>query len=154
MELTRTGYLKQINLLLGNQDYARAYEVASELARKSPGLEPYYMLGIAAYWNGKFKVAAEKGQAALSLAKSKDDIITCSLLISSAFYRMGEYKKGFDALKASESIGYNARVEEMLIYLSVALRNEKEALRHTKNLFMLNRKMAIRFMERAAKNAK
>lgn len=148
MGFSKNGYMLQIGLMLGRKDYARAYEVAAELAGKAPGMQQDYLLAVCAFWTGRYKEAYERGRSALSVSGNRRDRISCTLLCASALYRMKEYRKGYELLASSRDLGFNDRIEEMMVYLSLAMGDERDAIKHARNLFALNRELAIRLMER------
>jgi tetratricopeptide (TPR) repeat protein len=147
MALSSKGYIRQIGLLLDGKEYKRAYEVASEFAEKSPGMQQDYLLGVCSFWTGRYDDALRLGKSALARAGRKPDRFSAILLCASALYRMKRYREGFELLKGCKGMGFNDRIEEMLVYFALALGDAREAVKHAKNLFTLNRELAAGLLE-------
>ena len=143
MALSKRAYIKQISLYLENKDYEKAYPLALEFYEEFPDeIMCHYLLAASAFWTGHYEQAIMHGRRSFNLVKSKDDMIASALITSSAYYELERYEEGFRMLKAVEALKYSREVEKMMFIFSLAMKDKKEAMKHAKNLYVLNEKAA------------
>ena len=148
-DLGKNAYIKQNALYLKNKDYGRAYEFSKEFTQKFPGeMIAYFLLAKAAFCLERYEEAAMVARKAFNMASEPEDVLTCAIMASTAYYEMGEYSKGLELLKQVEKIKANEELEELLFIFSLALKDEKEAMKHVQELYKLNKKAAEDFMAR------
>ena len=93
-------YLERGHRELGLREFAKAetdLERAAELDPKK--LDSFYHLGLANYFQGKFRPAAEALQKALNLAQSPDSVIDCSNWLYVSLRRAGDTQAAASVLK-------------------------------------------------------
>lgn len=149
MELTKKGYLKQLSLYLSNKDYGQAYPLAKQFLEEYPDeMMANYLYATAAFWAGENENAAKYGRMAFNLSKSPDDLLASAIITSSAYYELKQYQKAFDMLSSMEKLKYNEEIEKLLFVFSLALKDEKEAYKHAKNLYVMNKKAAQELLKK------
>lgn len=149
MELGKPGYIKQSVAYFNNHDYASAYALGREFAAKFPDeMIAHFLLAKAAFWTGNYQESALAARKAFNMAKTPGDMLPCAILASTAYHEMGEYAKGYEILKAMERVQSSEELEQMLFIFSLAVKDEKEAMKHMDELRRLNKKAADDFMER------
>jgi len=138
-------YELQIVLYLKNKEYAKAYSLSKEFVECfNSEMVAHFLLMKSAFWLKKFDEAIKEGRKAFNLSHG-DDLLTCAIIISNAYYLNGNPNEAYNLLVKIQSEG-NAEVEKLLFLYSIALNNNKEAIRHIDNLYKLNRKLAKEFI--------
>jgi len=141
-------FAKQIAIYFKDGQNQKAYDLAKEFAMKYPGeLLPRVLVAEAAFRMGRFAEAKIEGYKALRYATSESDLVFCTLVYSSACFQLKDYIEGYDTLKRSSKGKFIEGIEEALLIFSIAMDDEQKALRHMKNLIVLNREKALEFMK-------
>lgn len=152
MNFSKQGYIKQIMLYLENKDYQKALSLSKDFLKFYPDdLESNYLYSTSCFWTMNFLDSIKNGRIAFNKAKSKDELIATAIVISSSYYRIGEYENAIKILKPIESLKFSIDVEKLMLTLSIALKNKKEALRHAKNLHVLNEEAANEMLKKYLK---
>jgi tetratricopeptide (TPR) repeat protein len=142
-------FIKQIAIYLSNGSYQDAYSMSAEFLSKFPDeLIAHYLAAKSAYWTGRFEEARTEARKAFNLALSDDDLLTCAILAASAYYRAGEYRKGYDLLKEVEKKKTTPELMQMIFIFSLAIEDEREAIAQLEALQKLDRKVAMDFIKR------
>lgn len=147
MEFTKKeSFTKQIALYLNNKDYENAYAISKEFASKfSNELTAHFLLAKSAFWAKRFDEAVVAGRNAFNLASGQTDMITCAVLLSTAYYMLGDYGHCYELLNELDATN-NADVEKLMFLLALAANNEKEAAKRVANLYSINRRVAEDFV--------
>ncbi len=141
--LGKNAYTKQMALYIKNRDYQRAIDFGKEFTREFPDeMIAHFLLAKAAFSLGNYEESKTEGRKAFNLAKSNDDMVTCAVLTSAAYFELHEYSKGLEFLRKMEDIKKTEDLETLLFVFSLALRDEKEALKHIEHLYELNEETA------------
>ncbi|MBN1169440.1 hypothetical protein JXA56_00270 [Candidatus Micrarchaeota archaeon] len=154
MALSKRAYIKQISIYLENKEYEKSYPLAREMNENFPeDTMTHYLMASSAFWAGKYEESIEHGRKAFNMVKSKEDLIACALITSSSYYELKQYSEGFRMLKAVEKLKYSEDIETMMFVFSLALKDEKEAMKHAKNLQVLNAKLAEKLLKKFLKSS-
>ncbi|MCI0564141.1 MAG: hypothetical protein MN733_37175 [Nitrososphaera sp.] len=147
VELKKEGYLKQLTLYLNNGDYEQAYGLAKEFAAKYPAeFASNFLLAKAAFWVGKYEETIAHATKASNLSPLPDDLLVCTILASTAYYKLGRYKEGLELLKRMDKKSED--LEKLLFIFSLTMNDEKEAKIHMDELYRLNKRAAVRILRR------
>lgn len=145
----KDSFVKQIAIYMGKNESQKAFDLAKEFAGLFPKeMVAHYLLAKSALALGRLEDAAAGARKAFNLAASQDDMVACAVLAGTAYYELKEYQKGFDMLKAMEEIKHTEELERLLFIFSLALNNQKEAMKHIDYLYLLNKKTAEELMLR------
>ncbi len=146
---TKAGsYAKQVALFLKNGDYAKAYALAREMADAFPGeMISHFLLAKSAFWMEKYTQATESGFRAFNMAKERNDMITCAVLVGNARFMQKEYDKGLELLRLFEK-DENEDVERMLVIFASVMGRDADASRYVRELMKINSKSAFELIER------
>jgi len=146
-DLGKNAYIKQNVLYLNNKDYGKAYEFSKEFVQKFPAeMIAHFLLAKAAFCLGRHEEAVLGARKAFNLAADADDMLSCAILASTAYYELKEYGKGLELLKQVEKTKTSEELEELLFIFSLAMEDEKEAMKHVQDLYKLNKKAAEEFI--------
>ncbi len=143
MEFSRRGYTKQIMLYLQNKEYAKAYKLSSSFRKEFPDeMISNYLYSNSSFWTKRYDDAIVYGKIAFNKCKSKDEMIASAVVVASAYFNQEEYKKAMKILNPVEKLKCSEVVEKLMLAISIAMKDKKEALRHAKNLHVLNKEVA------------
>jgi len=141
----REAYEKQIAIYLGNRDYQKAYDLSKEFVERfSEEMLSHFLLMKSAFWLKNLDEAIKEGRIAFNLSHG-EDMVTCAVILSSAYYLNGNSKECYDLLNKMRSEG-NPDVEKLMFVYSLAVNNEKEAMVHIDKLYKINRRLAEEFV--------
>ncbi len=141
--LGKNAYMKQMAIFIKNKDYQRAYDFGKEFTEAFPDdMMAHFLLAKAAFSLQRYDDSKEEGRKAFNLAKSNDDMVTCAVLTSAAYFELHEYQKGLEFLKKMEKLKKTEDMEELLFVFSLALEDEKGAVKHVERLYELNQETA------------
>lgn len=143
MDLGRNGYVKQINLYLTNKEHQQAYNLAKEFASKFPqDFLAHFFLAKAAYWTDNYNETAIEGRKAYNSASNPGDMLACGMIAAAGYYGLREYQKGYEFLKTLQETNSDKDLEGLLYSFSLAMDDEKKAVEHLTNIYMINPKSA------------
>jgi hypothetical protein len=145
MELTKKGaFIKQISIYLAGGGHRPAYELSLEFVKKFPDeMMSHFLAAKSAFWLGKYAETAGEGRLAFNLAAQARERAACAIMAASGYYEMGEYRKGYELLMEIEREGTaGEELEGLLFIFSIAIKDDREALRHVDMLRKLNKKAA------------
>lgn len=97
-----------------------------------------------AFWLKKFDEAIKEGREAFNLSHG-ESMLTCAIILSSAYYLKGDYENCHKVLDTIKAEG-NADLEKLMFIYSLAVENEKEAMKHIDKLYRINRRLAEEFV--------
>lgn len=147
-------YQKQIILYIANKSYVQAYDFSKEYIKEYPeDMVAHFLLAKSALWSDKHEEAAIEARKAFNLAKNEADMIMCVIHACIAYYKLGQYAKGFELLKATESIRTCEETEQLFFLFSLALNNDVEARRHFDSMFSIDNTAAMEFLRSLAEGA-
>jgi hypothetical protein len=145
-------FAKQIAFYLKERMNDKAYDLSKDYVKAFPGLLPHILLAESAFRLDRFAEAKIEARKALRFATSDDDIVFCTMVFSSACFQLKDYIEGYNLLKSSTKGKFVPAVEEALLIFSLAMNDEQKAVKHMKNLLVINRARAIDFMNAYIKN--
>jgi hypothetical protein len=146
-------FIKQVAIYLSNGSYQEAYDLSKEFSARFPDeLVAHFLLAKSAYWVRKYDESKIEARKAFNMAVSDEDIQMCAILASSAYYRSGEYAKGYELLKGAELKKKTPEIVELLFIFSVALQDEGEAMRQIDELQKMDKKLALEFIKKYVGN--
>ncbi|MBS3067104.1 hypothetical protein J4450_00255 [Candidatus Micrarchaeota archaeon] len=141
----RESYEKQIAIYLGNRDYQKAYELSKEFVERfSTEMIAHFLLMKSAFWLKNFDEAIKEGREAFNLSHG-EDMLTCAIILSSAYYLNGNQEECYKLLGKMKTEG-NPDVEKLMFIYSLAANNEQEAMTHIDKLYKINRRLAEEFI--------
>ena len=141
--LKKEAYLTQIFAYLSNQDYEKAHEFSREFVDAYPKeMISHLILAKSAFRLKNYEIAAEQARLAFNLAESYDDMATCAVLASTAYYQTEEFEKGYELLEQMKKIKNTEEIEKMMFILSMALKKHAKAMEHLDELTKFNKKTA------------
>jgi hypothetical protein len=148
MDLTKPkAFLIQIALYLRNNDAESAYALSREFVGKFPAeMSAHYLLAFSALGSKRYEEAKTEGRKAFNMASSDEDMLTCALVASMAYYELKDYAKGYELLVVMEKRAKTAELEKLMVLFSLAANSPEEAFRHEEELFRLNSKAAIELL--------
>jgi tetratricopeptide (TPR) repeat protein len=148
MDITKPkAFLIQISLYLKNNDAESAYSMSKDFVAKFPSeMAAHYLLAFSALGSKRYEEAKMEGRKAFNMASSDEDMLTCALLASMAYYELKDYAKGYELLLAVEKRAKTAELEKLMVLFSLAANSPEEAFRHEEELFRLNSKAAIELL--------
>jgi tetratricopeptide (TPR) repeat protein len=145
--LKEGAYQKQIILYLNNRAFRQAFDFSAEYANAYPqDMVAHFLLAKSAIKIERYGDAAEEARKAYNLAKDESDMTMCAIHACVAYYRLGEYQKGFELLKTTEFFEPCQELEELCFLFCLALDRDIEATKHFKRMFDLNQEAANRFV--------
>jgi len=153
VEITKpSAYLKQIYLYLKNGDNESAYSTSKDFVAKFPQEMPaHFLLALSALKLNKFDETRIEGRKAFNMAVVPEDMFSCALICSLAYFELKEYAKGYELLTLVEKTKKTDQLEELLVLFSLAINNPEEAFKHEEELSRLNARAAddllMRLME-------
>ncbi|MFH0884204.1 MAG: CDC27 family protein [Candidatus Micrarchaeota archaeon] len=151
MALGKSGYMKQIVIYLSQNDFQKAYELSREYTTNfEKEMISHFLFAKASFALEKYQEAALSARTAFNLSANEDDMLTCAVLASTAYFKLKDYQGGLELLRQMEKIKVSEELEELLFVFSLAMKEESEAVKHLDTLYGLNRKTAenllIRFL--------
>jgi hypothetical protein len=148
MEFTKKeSYAKMVAIYMKERMDRQAYDLSKEFVVKFPGeLIPHLLLAETAYRLERYAEAKLEGRKALKYATSETDMIFCTMVFASACFHLKDYIEGYQLLKEVSARKSIMEVEEALFVFSLAMRDEKQAIDHMKNLLEINRDHALELM--------
>src|SRR5271157_1366042 len=115
-------FQKQIVLYLNNRCYRQAYDFSMEYLDAYPeDMTAHFLSAKAAFWVGKYDVAAIEARKAYNLAKNESDMLMCAIHACVAYYKLGEYQKGYDLVKATEKFPPCEEMEQVSFLFCLAM---------------------------------
>ena len=129
--MKQVAYQTQLILYLQNQSNSQAYEFAKQYVVEYPeDMVAHFLLAKSAIASEHFEDATIEARKAFNLAKNEADMIMCVIHACVAYYKLGEYTKGLDLLKASEHIRTCEETEQLFFLFSLLVNDDREAERH------------------------
>lgn len=145
--LKEGAYQKQIIIYLNNLAFGQAFDFAAEYANAYPNdMVAHFLLAKTAIKVGKFQDAAIEAHKAFNLAQEEADMMMCAIHACVAYYRLGEFDKGLELVKATELIEPCQEMEEVAFLLCLARDKDIDATKHFKRMFALDEDKASRFV--------
>jgi len=147
-------YQRQLILYLKNKSYQQAYEFAKQYVAEYPeDMIAHFLLAKSSVWAGNFEEAAHEARIAYNMADSPEDMMMCGIHACVAYYKLKEFAKGFELLRAMERIRICEESEQLFFLFSLALDNAAETSRHFKEMFRINNDAATVFLRNLAGDA-
>ncbi|MFH1520082.1 MAG: hypothetical protein ABID61_00385 [Candidatus Micrarchaeota archaeon] len=147
----QVAYQKQLILYLQNNCNEQAYDFAKQYVNEYPeDMVAHFLLAKSAIASENFGEATIEARRAYNLAKNEADMIMCVIHACVAYYKLGEYTKGFELLKATEHIRSCEETEQLFFLFSLSVNDDKEAEKHFTNMFAINNIAAKEFVETIA----
>jgi len=137
--LGKSGYARQLSIYFRDGEHRKAYDLAKAFVKDFPkDMVSHFALSKSAFWLGEHTLAAKEGRKAFNLAKNAEDLRVCALLTASAYYELGEFRKGSELLSSIEEP--DPRIETLRFVFSLAIGDKGSALSHAKALLELDPK--------------
>jgi tetratricopeptide (TPR) repeat protein len=147
-------YQKQLILYLNNKSYEQAYDMSKQyLAEYPDDMVAHFLMAKSALWVGKYGEAALEARKAFNLAKNEADMVMCAIHACIAYYRLQEYAKGFELLKALERIRTCEETEQLAFLFSLAIGNDGEARKHFDSMMNIDSDAAMGFLSEVAEGS-
>lgn len=147
-------YQKQLILYLNNGSGGQAYDMSQQYAQEYPNdMVSHFLLAKSALAVGKYEEAALEARKAFNLAANEADMVMCAIHASIAYYRLQQYAKGFELLKALENVRTCEETEQLFFLFSLALGNDVEARRHFDAMCSIDSAAASEFLKDLAGGA-
>ena len=138
-------YEKQIAIYLGNREYQKSYDLSKEFVERfKDEMIAHFLLMKSAFWLKRFDEAITEGRIAFNLATG-EDMLTCAIILSSAYYLKGDSENCYKLLDRIKADG-NPDVEKLMFIYSLAVKDEKKAMEHINKLYAINRRLAEDFI--------
>lgn len=148
-------YQKQLILYLKNKSYQQAYDFSKKYVQEYPDdMISHFLLAKSALWVEQYSEAALEARKAYNLAKNEADLVMCGIHACIAYYRLREFDKGFELLKAMERIRICEESEQLFFLFSLAMGNDAEARKHFNEMFRIDNDAAKDFLTNLAEDAK
>ena len=106
-----------------------------------------------ALWVSKYGEAALEARKAFNLAKNEADMVMCAIHACIAYYRLQEYVKGFELLKALERVRTCEETEQLAFLFSLAIGNDGESRKHFDSMMNIDSDAAMGFLSEVAEGA-
>lgn len=143
----RETYEKQIAIYFHDGSYEKAYVLSREFAERfKEEVTAHFLLMKSAFWMNKFEEAIASGIVAFNLSHG-NDMLTCGVLLSSAYYLKGDIEQCQTLLGKLKAEG-NTDVQRLMIITALALQDEKEAEKQINQLYHINRRVAEEFVQK------
>jgi len=147
-------YQKQLILYLNNGSRNQAYDMSQQYANEYPGdMVSHFLLAKSALGVGKYEEAALEARKAFNLAGNEADMAMCAIHACIAYYRLQQYAKGFELLRALESVRTCEETEQLFFLFSLALGDDAEARRHFDAMCNIDSAAATEFLKDLAAGA-
>ena len=153
MEFTKKeSFMKQIAVYINKSEFEKAYELSKTFLEKFPDeMMAHFFLAKSAFWLKKYNESVKEARKALNMSDNKSAMVLAGVLAASAHYQLGEYKKGYQTLKALSETADSDSIQEGLFIFSIAMNDKKKATWHLDRIFAMNKKMAqqllLRYLE-------
>lgn len=149
--MKQAAYQKQLILYMQNECMGQAYDFAKQYMAEYPAdMVAHFLMAKAALGTNRFDEAAMEARKAFNLAKDEADMVMCAIHACIAYYKLGEYAKGFELLKATERIRVVEETEQLFFLFSLAVNDDKEAEKHFNTMFAIDEKAAREFVSSVA----
>ncbi len=149
--LKESAYQKQIIIYLNNRAFGQAYDFSKEYLTAYPNdMAAHFLAAKSCLKSEKFDEAAAEARKAFNLAKDEADMIMCAIHGAVAYYRLGQYQKGYDLLKATKGFAPCQEIEQLSFLCCLALDMDCEGATHFKNMFDIDREAAGKFVTTVA----
>lgn len=147
-------YQRQLILYLNNGSYQQAYDFALQYAKEYPDdMVAHFLVAKAALWLGKYEETVIEARKGFNLAHDEADMVMCAIHACIAYYRLREYAKGFELLKALDPIRTCEETEQLSFLFSLALGNDAEARKHFNAMMDIDSAAAMAFLQEVAEGA-
>ncbi len=147
-------YQKQLIIYLNNKCHGQAYDLARQYLVEYPDdMVAHFLMAKSALWVAKYDEAAIEARKAFNLARNEADMVMCAVHACIAYYRLGEYGKGFELLKALESVRTCEETEQLAFLFSLALGNDGEARKHFDSMMNIDSGAAMGFLQEVAEGS-
>lgn len=147
-------YQRQLVLYLNNQSYEQAYEFARQYAGEYPDdMISHFLWAKSSLWLGKYDETVIEARKAFNLARDEADMAMCAIHACIAYYRLGEYAKGFELLQAMDRIRTCEETEQLSFLFSLALGNDVEARKHFEAMMNIDSAAAMAFLQEISEGA-
>ena len=141
-------YQKQVVIYLNSKEYENAYNLAKEFAERfGQDLTSHFLLSKSAFWLNKYPEAVVAGRKAFNMAHANEDMLLSGIILSTAYYMLGDIKNCHEVLEAVNKDG-NTDVEKLMFICALAAKDESAAMEHINKLYKINRRMAEDFVMR------
>jgi tetratricopeptide (TPR) repeat protein len=149
--LKECAYQKQIIIYLNNRAFGQAYDFSREYLNAYPNdMAAHFLAAKSCLKSEKFEEAATEARKAFNLAKAEGDMIMCAIHGAVAYYRLGQYRKGYELIKAAEGSGPCQEIEQLAFLCCLALDLDSEGSVHFRNMFAIDKEAAGKFVTAVA----
>ncbi|VVC02779.1 Uncharacterised protein [Candidatus Bilamarchaeum dharawalense] len=149
--MKQVAYQKQLVCYLQSQSNEQAYTFAKQYVNEYPDdMIAHFLLAKSALAFGNFAEATIEARKAFNLSKNEADMIMCVIHACVAYYKLGEYAKGFELLKSTENIRTCEETEQLFFLFSLLVDNDREAERHFNSMFATDNIAAKEFVTSVA----
>ncbi len=140
-------YQKQIIIYLNNRAYQQACDFAKEYVTAYPDdMAAHFLAAKAALRCDRFTDAATEARIAFNLARTEEDMTMCAVHAAVAYYRLGEYRKGYEILKSTANFKPCQEIEQIAFLICLALDMDCEGAVHFRRMFEIDKPAADRFI--------
>jgi tetratricopeptide (TPR) repeat protein len=145
--MKETAYQKQIIIYLNNRAYQQACDFSKEYVTAYPNdMSAHFLAAKAGLKCERFEEAASEARLAFNLAKTEEDMTMCAVHAAVAYYRLGQYRKGYEIIRATDGFKACQEIEELAFLLCLALDLDCEGAVHFRNMFTIDKPSADRFI--------
>jgi tetratricopeptide (TPR) repeat protein len=149
--LKESAYQKQIIIYLNNRAFGQAYDFSREYLTAYPNdMAAHFLAAKSSLKAGKLEEAALEARKAFNLAKAESDMLMCAIHGAVAYFRLGDYRKGYELLKATDGSAPCQEVEQLAFLFCLALDMDCEGATHFKNMFAIDKDCAGKFVTAVA----
>lgn len=132
-----------------NKEFDRAYTLAQDFADKfKHELTAHFLLAKTAFRLKKFAHATKAARSAFNLASTKQDMLTCAVVLSASYYLQGQKDEAYKVLSKVGAGSNSTDVERLMFVYASSVQDEQAAVQHLDRLYKLNRRMAEEFIQR------
>jgi tetratricopeptide (TPR) repeat protein len=145
--MKEAAYQKQIVIYLNNRAYQQACDFSKEYVAAYPNdMAAHFLAAKASLKCDRFAEAAGEARLAFNLAKNEEDMTMCAVHAAVAYYRLGEYRKGYEIIKATDGFSPCQEIEQLAFLLCLALDMDSEGAKHFRKMFDIDKPAADRFI--------
>jgi hypothetical protein len=149
--MKENAYQKQIILYLGNRCFRQAYDFSMEyVSAYSEDMVAHFLAAKSALKIERYEDAAIEARKAFNLAKDDADLLMCAIHAGVAYYRLGEFRKGYELLGLMADRKPCQELEQIMFLFCTALSLDIEAASHFNAMFRMDGSAADRFVTAVA----
>jgi tetratricopeptide (TPR) repeat protein len=141
-------FTKQILVYWKEKQFDKAHELCKEFASTFPNsLIAHYLLAKCYFRRKEFPLALTEGHKAFNLSESEEDLIGTGVFLACVYYELRRYSKGHEILDELSHFG-DERIEKALFIFSLCMNDPTEAMMHVDALYVLNKEVANKFVDK------